>query len=68
MNGGSSGDERIRQTSLRIDASTNRVTAAIDVGDGPGSVTAGEGSVWVTNRHEGPGLQQPGAGSVSPIE
>jgi YVTN family beta-propeller protein len=39
-----------RQQLLRIDPSTRRVVARIEIGRGPLSVAAGSGSVWVTNR------------------
>jgi DNA-binding beta-propeller fold protein YncE len=39
-----------RQQLLRIDPSSRRVVARIEIGRGPLSVAAGSGGVWVTNR------------------
>ena len=43
------GDERPRRHRLRIDPKTNEVVQRIGVGNGPASVAAGEGAIWVAN-------------------
>jgi peptide/nickel transport system substrate-binding protein len=37
----------------RLDPSTGRPTASVDVGNGPSTITAGAGSLWVTNSADG---------------
>ena len=36
---------------VRIDTSTNEIEARIAVGEGPHTIAAGRGAIWVTNRH-----------------
>ena len=37
----------------RIEPRTGAVVRPIDVGNGPSALAAGEGAVWVVNRHDG---------------